>query len=229
MCDQREQLIGYLYGESDPDQRRRVEAHLGECPGCRAEINGLRAVRDDLLAWNVPEPEPIWRPVAPAPVVVAPRRVPAWALAAAASVLFTVGLAGGMVVRGGWPAAVPAAQETLATAAAPPTAAVPAVAPEDLAQLEAKILARLSSELDRKVQAATAASNAAPVMAASPSVNTEELARRVAILEGWRDDQISLNALFNGNFGRLNSRTASLSQELEMSMLRQVGLESSPR
>ena len=229
MCDQREQLIEYLYGESDPDQRRRVEAHLGDCPGCRAEISGLRAVRDDLLAWSVPEPEPIWRPLIPAPVVVPRRGVPAWAMAAAASVLFAVGMAGGMVVRGEWPAQAPAASVADATATTPaPTAN--AVTADDLEQLEAALLARLTAEIDRKVEAATVSSNAAPVMTnATTSASTDELARRVAILEGWRDDQISLNALFNGNFGRLNSRTASLSQELEMSMLRQVGLESSPR
>ena len=65
MCDERERLIGYLYDEADAAERRQVDAHLLECHVCRAEIAALRRVREDLLAWDVPDHEPIWRPVAP--------------------------------------------------------------------------------------------------------------------------------------------------------------------
>jgi len=87
MCDERERLIGYLYEECDAEERRQVETHLESCPTCRAEIGGLQSVRTDLLAWNVPEHSPVWRPMPAgvAPPVVWWRQTPGWALAAAAT------------------------------------------------------------------------------------------------------------------------------------------------
>ena len=41
-----------LYGEADRETRARVEAHLGECPACRDEMNALRRLRGDLHAWT---------------------------------------------------------------------------------------------------------------------------------------------------------------------------------
>jgi anti-sigma factor RsiW len=37
-------VTDYLDGELDEDQRRRVEAHLEECPGCRAALDQFRTV-----------------------------------------------------------------------------------------------------------------------------------------------------------------------------------------
>ena len=99
MCDERERLIGYVYDECDADERRAIASHLEECGTCRAEIGALRGVRQDLLAWEVPEPRSVWRPyIAPA---VQPwyRQIPTWALAAAATVMFAVGLTGGLVAN----------------------------------------------------------------------------------------------------------------------------------
>lgn len=235
MCDERERLIEYIYGESAPDERRAIEAHLEQCPACRHEVHGLRSVRDDLLAWEVPPHEPIWRPVVPAPPMPARRTVPLWAMTAAASVLFALGVAGGVVVsdragRGSAPEAATMADAgaggSVGGTVAQPVAMVTA---EDLVRLEAAIVERLRAEMDEKVRAVASRIEAAPPVqrvsqpAAGPDL---DLARRVAILESWMDDQISLNAIFNGNFGRLNSRTASLSQELELSRLQMVGLES---
>ncbi len=99
MCDERERLIGFVYDECDAGERRAIEEHVDACPTCRTEIAALRDVREDLLAWRVPLHEPIWRPlpVAAAPSVPWWRQVPAWALAAAASVMFFSGVAGGAI------------------------------------------------------------------------------------------------------------------------------------
>jgi hypothetical protein len=99
MCEQREQLLDYLYEEASPADRREVERHLEGCEECRDEIRAFRNVREDLLAWGVPNPPSVWTPFAPAPVVPWHRQVPAWALAAAASLMFVVGSAGGFVAH----------------------------------------------------------------------------------------------------------------------------------
>ena len=88
MCDDRELLIAYLYDEVDASGRRQMDAHLATCADCREELRSLRDVRQDLLAWDVPEHQSVWKPfVTPAPVVWW-RQVPAWGFAAAAAVMF---------------------------------------------------------------------------------------------------------------------------------------------
>ena len=74
MCDDRERLIGYVYDECDGRERREIEAHLETCHTCRREITGLREVRQDLLAWDVPDTPSVWRPFAPqrAPITQLP-------------------------------------------------------------------------------------------------------------------------------------------------------------
>ena len=55
----RELLGAYALGAVDPDERRRVEAHLAECPACRAELAELRAAASALpllVAERVPSP-----------------------------------------------------------------------------------------------------------------------------------------------------------------------------
>lgn len=95
MCEQRERVLDYLYDEATDASRRDMERHLETCDGCRDELRALRSVRQDLLAWAVPNPPSVWTPFAPVPVVPWFRQVPAWAMAAAASVMFVMGSAGG--------------------------------------------------------------------------------------------------------------------------------------
>lgn len=95
MCDQRERLIDYLYDEAAPADRRVVEAHLESCGDCREEIRAFRRVREDLLAWEVPNAESVWTPFAPQPVMPWHRQIPAWAMAAAAGLMIIFGSAGG--------------------------------------------------------------------------------------------------------------------------------------
>ena len=112
MCDERERLIGYLYDECDASERQLIDTHLETCQTCREEIGGLRRVRDDLLAWDVPARDSVWMPFAPARPASWWREVPAWALAAAASVTFLAGAAGGAVTSALMPP-VPAASAAL--------------------------------------------------------------------------------------------------------------------
>ena len=135
MCDDREQLISYLYDEADASGRRQMDAHLATCADCREELRSLRAVRQDLLAWDVPEHQSVWKPfVSPAPVVWW-RQVPAWGFAAAAAVMFGFGLAGGLTARALMPAPV-------AIAAAPTTSAptvVPTASSDEVRELRERL------------------------------------------------------------------------------------------
>jgi hypothetical protein len=232
MCDERERLIAYVYGEAAGSERQEIEAHLGECHVCRAEVSGLRTVRDDLLAWDVPKHEPIWRPFVPAPAVPARASWPTWALATAAGALFTAGLAGGMAARGWAPDARPA---TTAAAVAPTAAPTPqpasAATADDLARLESAILERVRAEMTERLRAnaptgPASSSNLARVSASSSRDDTQA---RLAAIEQWMDDQISLNAIFNGQVGRLNRSTSDLSERIELSRLQSVGLDGGSR
>lgn len=233
MCDERERLIEYVYGEAVTAERQRIEAHLAECHVCRAEVAGLRSVRDDLLAWDVPRHEPVWRPVVPAPVVAARRSVPVWSLAAAASVVFAAGLAGGMAARGWIPDLAPNAPAVQASVVPEGASGLQAasVTAEDLAKLESAILQRVRGEMADRIRAATPPAGSSGSTARVNAVNRPDTVTeaRLAAIEQWMDDQISLNAAFNGQFGRLNSRTSSLSQQIELSRMQRVGFETGAR
>jgi hypothetical protein len=53
--DRDETLIAYLYDDIDAATRATFEAHVSSCAACRAEIDGLRGVRQHLAAWAPPE------------------------------------------------------------------------------------------------------------------------------------------------------------------------------
>jgi hypothetical protein len=144
MCDERERLIGYVYDECDDRERRTIEMHLGECAGCRAEIAGLRRVRQDLLAWDVPEQESVWRPFAPPRVSPWWREMPAWAVAAAALAIFAVGAGGGVATHELMP------HEPTGQVAALPVGA-PQVTATDLAAFESRMMGLVQSEIAKRV------------------------------------------------------------------------------
>jgi anti-sigma factor RsiW len=37
-----DELVAYVYGEGTPGERAAFEAHLGDCPDCRADVERLR-------------------------------------------------------------------------------------------------------------------------------------------------------------------------------------------
>ena len=56
-CDDKQQLVAYLYDELDELTRRRVDEHLRVCAICTAEVGGLSGVRQELAGWVPPEAE----------------------------------------------------------------------------------------------------------------------------------------------------------------------------
>ena len=142
MCEQRERLLGYVYDEGDAAERAEVQKHLDQCPDCRKEVAGLRSVRNDLLAWEVPPHQPVWRPFVAAPTVSWWRQVPAWAMAAAAGVMLLLGATGSVVAHTFMPDQLIARG---ATGAAP--TATPAVTMADLTAAEKRVLAELSQQV----------------------------------------------------------------------------------
>jgi len=57
MCEEKEQLVGYLYDDLSDADRAAFEAHLRGCADCRGELKALRGVRADLAQWAPPEPD----------------------------------------------------------------------------------------------------------------------------------------------------------------------------
>ena len=161
-------LVAYLYGECEPGDRERVEAHLAACSRCAAEVESFRTVRGTLVAWDVPRSSSGMRVVSERDALRGPwwsfALRPAWGLAAAAGLVFGIGLAlggvemrivdGGFIVQVGSPAQ-PGEQEAPAAAAADAApglaiSGVPAGAAApwrvDLARLESALRRDLAPE-----------------------------------------------------------------------------------
>ncbi len=178
MCDSKDLLIGFLYGELDAADRRTFQAHLTSCADCREELAGLRATRGQIASWTPPEPDfgfRIVRGAAAPPPAPRFRISPAWGLAAAAVLVMGVaaGIAnldvsyGGLVVRTGWNRG-----GDVATARG---AGAPGVAPVDWS-VQAAALDRRLRELETTMR------EQAPVRVASAS--DVEVLRRVREMLG---------------------------------------------
>ena len=161
-------LVAYVYGECEPQDLERVEAHLAACGRCAAEVEAFGSVRGSLQTWDVPRASSGIRVVSERDALRGPwwsfALRPAWGLAAAAGLVLGVGLAlggvemrildGGFIVQVGSPAQ-PGEEEAPAAAAAEaaPGLAISGVpsgagAPwrVDLAQLESELRRDLVSE-----------------------------------------------------------------------------------
>ena len=183
-CGDNAALVGYLYDECESHERTAITAHLTVCAACAAEVAALRSTRIQLAAWSPPDAELgflITQRQATPPLEFKrearrqrvhwfARPLPAWAQAAAATILFAVGMLLGIASRAGVPP-----QMRAAAAAQPGSGA--AVSDQALAALES----RLRSEI-----AAIRTANPAPVTtaAASPSSsgNEAQLMTRVRTL-----------------------------------------------
>jgi hypothetical protein len=113
MCDSKDLLVSFLYGELDAAQRDSFRAHLASCAECRAELPDLRTTQRHLAAWAPPEPDLGFQIVRKATQPALPRRIgPLWGLAAAAVLVLAAGAAlanvevrydaSGLVLRTGW-------------------------------------------------------------------------------------------------------------------------------
>ena len=113
--DEVEELLGaYALDAVNDEERAAVEAHLTECPRCRAEVDGHREVAAHLASTGAPAPDALWDRIAgaiggeePPPlrlVVDRPgpprRRTRAPLLAAAAAVLVIALVGAGFLLRG---------------------------------------------------------------------------------------------------------------------------------
>jgi hypothetical protein len=208
-------LIGFVYDECDPQERREIERHLEGCDTCRQEIGGLRAVREDLLAWNVPEPESVWRPFVQPRVAPIWRDIPAWALAAAAGVMFAIGAAGGVATHVWLSRTGSAPIEARATLGAPgssmPVQVVPVSSPgvtaADLTALEQRVYGRLRAEMDQRVRLVSTHDDAAHLVNA-------DLAAEVRALRAWQQDQTNLNLQITRDIGDTVQRQTELGRRM---------------
>ncbi len=194
--EQREEaLIAFVYDELDAPDRRVFEAHLPACAACRSELAAFSDVRETLASWASPEPAPgvggksprVPLRLVPAPAAAerwsyAGHRLPAWAQAAAAVLLFSAGLGlanlrvsftgDGLTVRTGWMAPLESSQATARGTTSPTPAALagPADTPwkADLVALEGALRSELAAQRTR--------------VEAVSSTDAESLLRRVRAL-----------------------------------------------
>jgi hypothetical protein len=188
-CDDKQRLVGYLYGEISVGDRALMDAHLTSCATCADEVAELRSVRADLARWQPPDADlgfQITRHDAPA----AARRwwqVPAWApvamaagllLAMAASVEVEYGH-GAVVIRTGWAKSAPDAAASLqreASSAAAAAGLQPRSGSPSRSMSEADVRAALTSFESRlRAEMANVRTTSAPAV----PVDRVELLRHV--------------------------------------------------
>ena len=51
-----EQLLDFLYDELDAARVDEIDAHVRDCDACRTQLASWRGVRNELGAWELPEP-----------------------------------------------------------------------------------------------------------------------------------------------------------------------------
>ncbi len=222
MCDDRERLIGYVYDECDVRERREIEQHLESCHTCRREITGLRDVRQDLLAWNVPDMPSVWRPFAPQRTPVTWRDVPGWMLAAAASLVFVAGAAGGVATHTLLPhatvVAAPSAPPLIATATSgrvgldSVNVSTLPVSAAELRDIEARLIA-MESRLRRVSER--------PAEAVAVDTRTaRDIARQI---EELRAEQLNMNLTMQSSVGLLQQRANNIEGYLRVNTVSGVG------
>ncbi len=188
MCDDREKLIAYLYDEADASERRQMDAHLAGCAECREELRSFRSVRQDLLAWDVPAHESVWKPFATPVITPWYRQVPAWGLAAAATLVFGIGLAGGFAARA-------LAAGPVATQAQTQPAPQPVLVAQPIGATPAQVSA-LEERLASLERVALTSADRVSLTSSQPSATTASLTRA------------DLESLLKETEGRINERTA---------------------
>lgn len=198
MCD-KERLVSYLY-EDLPDAERGVfERHLRDCDDCRAELNGLRGVRADLISWSPPQPDFGFRVVREPKVLPMGPPLGSWrawwtpaaglaaaavlVLAAAASIAHVEISSGpqGFTVRTGWSAVAPRIERGFGET---PSAALPARGDTLLPVSAASVDAAFIESIDRRLRALESASRDSGLvrnasLAARSQESEAEIIRRV--------------------------------------------------
>lgn len=238
-CDDKETLVAYLYDEIDVEARRQIVSHLRSCAACASEVAALESVRQDLAAWQPPEPQLDFAIVQRPATVLRPSRwfvpaIPAWAQVAAAVLVMAVGAAianvhvrygnDGLNITTGWIAQAPAPAAI---------AQRPAPAAEDWRPA----LTALESDLRRELQMVrtSAAERPARSEPVAQNVETAALMRRVeSLVDASEQRQRHELALRMVQFGRDFERQRrtdliSISQDLGQLRGRTNTMEGSQR
>jgi hypothetical protein len=200
MCD-KDLLVGYVYDDIIDMDRARFERHLRECAACRAEVAEMRRVRDDLAAWDAPQPAIGFRLVQDRKPSWRAWWTPAFGLAAAAVLLLAVASAitqvevtygsNGLTVRTGWgrvPQVIHEVRVERPEPAQPSNASVDAAAlaamDRRLAQLEASMRStvRPASMNDAHAADSQIMRRVGDLVAQSETRQQQELALRIAQL-----------------------------------------------
>ena len=213
MCEQREKLLSYVYDEGDAAERAEVQKHLDQCHECRAEIAGLRSVRNDLLAWEVPAHQPVWRPFVTAPPVPWWRQVPSWAMAAAAGVMILLGATGSVIAQ---KMAGSAAQNQIASAPAP------VVTPQEMSASEKRLMAQIEQQIGQVGERVDRVSNRAialrtvegdhDAMAEWLKLMSEDYRTQLKILTSLSKDLVEFKQKTDQNVQSLEQKIANLTQ-----------------
>jgi len=166
ICGDHGTLVSYLYDECTADERRAMSAHVAICGACAEELAALGATREQLAMWTPPDARLGFKVVSGAAPLAPGRRdnvlrpsqwwskpLPAWAQAAAAAVIFGVGMALGIARSGADPAAARNVVQQSAAAA---------VTKADLVALERQLHAEIAQAhpVSTSVPAAPAAAPA---------------------------------------------------------------------
>ena len=242
-CDDKATLIAYLYGEVEPAERDRVDAHLATCAACAAEVRALGDLRSELGRWSPPDAAlgfAIVRnavrnaeraPEAPTATVLRPARwwrtVPAWAQAAAAVLVLAAGAAianvqvrsdaNGFVVTTGWmtPPVPTAPGPTVATQEDPAWKV-------ELASLEQQLRAEIRSARDQAMPAAAPAAGDEATLRRvrqllAESEQRQEQAMAMRFVEFNRDVNVQRRAdmmKITNSFGQFDEKMFRQRQEM---------------
>jgi hypothetical protein len=177
-------------------------------------LGGLRATRQDLLAWDVPEHGSVWKPFMPAKVAPRWRDIPAWAMAAAASLMFVVGAAGGVLTHalmeknGAQPDQVAAA--TPSAVAQPIGARVPQA---ELTAMEQRMLSDMRAEL-ASLQRQNARTTLPPTQLVG--MRPQEVSDRIDASERQQFDSFfAMNNFLSGMKKSTDARIDALAQKVD--------------
>ena len=151
-CGDSAALVAYLYDECAPGEQVLIAAHLKGCAACASEIDALSATRRTLAEWRPPdlalgfritrEDEPRTAKLLEPKIAWWRAPLPAWAQAAAALVIFGVGLSVGTARN-----SAPERAASVPTVSAVPVSTQPpasGVSRDDLAQLEQRLKVELT-------------------------------------------------------------------------------------
>jgi len=251
-CDDKDTLVGYLYGEIDEQMRGEVEHHLRTCLSCAQEVEGLQAVRRDLQAWRAPEADLGFAVVSKSASVLTSTRwsvrsVPVWAQIAAAVFVLAIGAAvanvqvrysnDGLMVSTGWLSPTPQPQPLQPVAPREEWRPVLTALEHDLQSVRAELTqvkqAAASAALANRtgastVDSATLLRRVQTLIDESEQRQRQEIALRISQTRGEMDMQRRSDLLrINQDFGNLRGHQVKGQQEV-MSLIRTVSTRQIP-